>query len=155
MKRELKKCPFCGGEFKFDEAKEREYAESRLATGNGYAISAECEKCGCTVYAYDHKVADPTNVDQVIDLLCEKINRREGEKELIRTIETLTVDDAVLIFNEEGWIRNMPEQNRSIAGLRIAGPVILAGHKGDEFTDAPIDSLIEWENKWLGEEGGK
>lgn len=70
-------------------------------------------------------------------------------------IETLTIDDAVLIFNEEGWIRNMPEQNRSIAGLRIAGPVILAGHKGDEFTDAPIDSLVEWENKWLGEEGGK
>lgn len=96
MKRELKKCPFCGGEFKFDEAKEREYAESRLATGNGYAISAECEKCGCTVYAYDHKVADPTNVDQVIDLLCEKINRREGEKELIRTIETLQLDNSFL-----------------------------------------------------------
>ena len=96
MKRELKKCPFCGGEFKFDEANEREYAERRLATGNGYAISAECEKCGCTVYAYDHKVADPANVDQVIDLLCEKINRREGEKELIRTIETLQLDNAFL-----------------------------------------------------------
>lgn len=96
MKRELKKCPFCGGEFKFDEEKEREYAESRIATGNGYAISAECEKCGCTVYAYDHKVADPANVDQVIDLLCEKINRRVGEKELIRTIETLQLDNAFL-----------------------------------------------------------
>lgn len=96
MKRELKKCPFCGGEFKFDEEKEREYAESRIAAGNGYAISAECEKCGCTVYAYDHKVADPANVDQVIDMLCEKINRRVGEKELIRTIETLQLDNAFL-----------------------------------------------------------
>lgn len=96
MKRELKKCPFCGGEFKFDEAKERAYAESRIAAGNGYAISAECEKCGCTVYAYDHKVADPTNIDQVIDMLCEKINRRVGEKELIRTIETLQLDNAFL-----------------------------------------------------------
>lgn len=96
MKRELKKCPFCGGEFKFDEEKEREYAESRIAGGNGYAISAECEKCGCTVWAYDHKVADPANVDQVIDLLYEKINRREGEKELIRTIETLQLDNAFL-----------------------------------------------------------
>ena len=38
MKRELKKCPFCGGEFKLDEEKEREYAESRIAEGNGYAI---------------------------------------------------------------------------------------------------------------------
>lgn len=96
MKRELKKCPFCGGEFKLDEEKEREYAESRIAAGNGYAISAECEKCGCTIYAYDHKVADPANVDQVIDLLYEKVNRREGEKELIRTIETLQLDNAFL-----------------------------------------------------------
>ena len=117
MKRELKKCPFCGGEFKFDEAKEREYAESRLATGNGYAISAECEKCGCTVYAYDHKVADPANVDQVIDLLCEKINRREGEKELIRTIETLQLDNAFLedkAGDEKGRADALEKENARI-----------------------------------------
>lgn len=71
-------------------------------------------------------------------------------------IETVTVTtDAVLIFNEEGRIMAMPEQNRTIAGLRIAGPVILAGRKGDKFTDVPLDSLVEWERFWLGEEGGK
>lgn len=114
MKRELKKCPFCGGEFKLDEEKEREYAESRIATGNGYAISAECEKCGCTVYAYDHKVADPTNIDQVIDMLCEKINRRVGEKELIRTIETLQLDNAFLedkAGDEKGRAEALEKEN--------------------------------------------
>lgn len=89
-------------------------------------------------------------------------NTLETFRELVGGyIETLAIDDAVLVFNrysfscEKGRIRKLPEQNRSIAGFRIAGTVILAGHKGDEFTDAPIDSLVEWENKWLGEEGGK
>lgn len=71
-------------------------------------------------------------------------------------IDTVTVTtDAVLIFNEEGRILGLPEQNRTIAGHRFAGPVILAGHKGDKFTDVPLDSLVEWERFWLGEEGGK
>lgn len=114
MKRELKKCPFCGGEFKFDEERERAYAEGKIANGDGYAISAECEKCGCTVYACDHKVADPTNVDQVIDLLFEKVNRRVGEKELIRTIETLQLDNAFLedkVGDEKGRADALEKEN--------------------------------------------
>lgn len=96
MKRELKKCPFCGGTFVFDENSERKYAEEKIASDSGYAISATCNKCGAIVYAYDHNVTDPTNIDQVIDVLYEKVNRREGEKELIRTIETLQLDNAFL-----------------------------------------------------------
>ena len=114
MKRELKKCPFCGGEFKFDEAKEREYAESRLATGNGYAISAECEKCGCTVYAYDHKVADPTNVDQVVDLLYEKVNRREGMQRIRLELEAANLNNSFLedqLGDEKGRADALEKEN--------------------------------------------
>ena len=114
MKRELKKCPFCGGEFKFDEAKEREYAESRIAAGNGYAISAECEKCGCTVYAYDHKVADPANVDQVIDLLCEKINRREGMQRIRLELDAANLNNAFLedqLSDEKGRADALEKEN--------------------------------------------
>lgn len=114
MKRELKKCPFCGGEFKFDEAKEREYAESRLATGNGYAISAECEKCGCTVYAYDHKVADPNNVDQVIDLLYEKVNRREGLQRIRLELEAANLNNTFLedqLGDEKGRADALEKEN--------------------------------------------
>lgn len=114
MKRELKKCPFCGGEFKFDEEKEREYAESRIAAGSGYAISAECEKCGCTVYAYDHKVADPTNVDQVIDLLYEKINRREGMQRTRLELEAANLNNTFLedqLGDEKGRADALEKEN--------------------------------------------
>ena len=114
MKRELKKCPFCGGEFKFDEEKEREYAESRIAAGNGYAISAECEKCGCTIYAYDHKVADPANVDQVIDLLCEKINRREGMQRIRLELDAANLNNAFLedqLGDEKGRADALEKEN--------------------------------------------
>ena len=66
MKRELKKCPFCGGEFKFNEESERKYAEGKIATGDGYAISAECEKCGCTVYAYDHNAIVESFINKAV-----------------------------------------------------------------------------------------
>lgn len=114
MKREMKKCPFCGGEFKFDEAKEREYAESRIATGSGYAISAECEKCGCTIYAYDHKVADPNNVDQVIDLLYEKVNRREGLQRIRLELEAANLNNAFLedqLGDEKGRADALEKEN--------------------------------------------
>lgn len=61
-------------------------------------------------------------------------------------IETVRItDDAVLIVNEEGRIMGLPEQNRTICGERFVGPVVLAGVNGDEFTDAPLDSIMEWE----------
>ena len=114
MKRELKKCPFCGGEFKFDEEREREYAESKIATGNGYAISAACEKCGCTVYAYDHKVADPNNVDQVIDLLYEKVNRREGLQRIRLELEAANLNNTFLedqLGDEKGRADALEKEN--------------------------------------------
>ena len=114
MKRELKKCPFCGGEFKFDEEKEREYAESKITEGNGYAISAECEKCGCTMYAYDHKVADPTNVDQVIDLLYEKVNRREGLQRIRLELEAANLNNSFLedqLGDEKGRADALEKEN--------------------------------------------
>lgn len=114
MMREMKKCPFCGGEFKFDEEKEREYAEEKIAAGSGYAIAAECEKCGCTVYAYDHKVADPTNVDQVIDLLFEKVNRRKGEERLQLELEATKLDNKMMedkVGDEKGRADALEKEN--------------------------------------------
>lgn len=114
MKRELKKCPFCGGEFKFNEESERKYAEEKIAGGNGYAISAECEKCGCTMYAYDHKVADPTNVDQVIDLLYEKVNRREGMQRIRLELEAANLNNYFLedqLGDEKGRADALEKEN--------------------------------------------
>lgn len=114
MTREMMKCPFCGGEFRFNEESEREYAESRIAEGNGYAISAECEKCGCTVYAYDHKVADPTNVDQVIDLLYEKVNRREGMQRIRLELEAANLNNTFLedqLGDEKGRADALEKEN--------------------------------------------
>ena len=114
MTREMMKCPFCGGEFRFNEESEREYAESRIAEGNGYAISAECEKCGCTIYAYDHKVADPTNVDQVIDLLYEKVNRREGLQRIRLELEAANLNNTFLedqLGDEKGRAEALEKEN--------------------------------------------
>ena len=114
MTREMMKCPFCGGEFRFNEESEREYAQSRIAEGNGYAISAECEKCGCTVYAYDHKVADPTNVDQVIDLLYEKVNRREGMQRIRLELEAANLNNTFLedqLGDEKGRADALEKEN--------------------------------------------
>lgn len=114
MTREMMKCPFCGGEFKFNEESERKYAEEKIAGGNGYAISAECEKCGCTVYAYDHKVADPTNVDQVIDLLYEKVNRREGLQRIRLELEAANLNNTFLedqLGDEKGRADALEKEN--------------------------------------------
>lgn len=114
MTREMMKCPFCGGEFKFNEESERKYAEEKIAGGNGYAISAECEKCGCTMYAYDHKVADPTNVDQVIDLLYEKVNRREGLQRIRLELEAANLNNSFLedqLGDEKGRADALEKEN--------------------------------------------
>lgn len=114
MTREMMKCPFCGGEFKFNEESERKYAEEKIAGGNGYAISAECEKCGCTMYAYDHKVADPTNVDQVIDLLYEKVNRREGLQRIRLELDAANLNNAFLedqLGDEKGRADALEKEN--------------------------------------------
>lgn len=114
MKREMKKCPFCGGEFKFNEEEERKYAEERLAEGSGYAISATCTKCGIEVHEYDHHVADPNNIDQVIDLLYEKVNRRDGEKALRLELEAAKLDKQFLedkLGDEKGRADALEKEN--------------------------------------------
>lgn len=51
-------------------------------------------------------------------------------------IETMPIaKDAVVICNEEGWLRQLP--SNYFQGRVWAGTVFLAGIDGDEFTDAP------------------
>lgn len=114
MKREMKKCPFCGGTFQFNEEEEREYAERNIEEGAAYAINATCDGCGLDIFANSFQVADPANIDQIIDLLYEKVNRRAGEKELVRTIETLQLDNAFLedkVGDEKGRADALEKEN--------------------------------------------
>lgn len=57
-------------------------------------------------------------------------------------IETMTLDDTVLIMNEEGMIRGLPE-NFNILSSTIYGTVIVAGINGDEFGNVPFN-LEQW-----------
>ncbi len=53
-------------------------------------------------------------------------------------IETVTfASDCVIICNEEGRLLGMP-YNCTICGLDFVGEIIIAGVKGDEFTDIPL-----------------
>lgn len=63
-------------------------------------------------------------------------------------IETVTMDDVVVICNEEGRFRDMPYNGR-IRGVHFVGPVILAGVKGEHFDDAPV-SVEYFEKEMLG-----
>ena len=55
-------------------------------------------------------------------------------------IETVTVTtDVVLIVNEEGLLYDLPE-NR-VLGYPFRGTVVVAGVKGEEFTDCPIEAM--------------
>lgn len=56
----------------------------------------------------------------------------------IETVNLFT--NAVIICNEEGRIKGLPEQRAF--GTQWAGPVVLAGVDGDEFTDV-LDIAIE------------
>ena len=51
-------------------------------------------------------------------------------------IETVTVGDAVVICNEEGFLLGLP-YNCHVDGLKLVGPILLVGRDGDEFADAP------------------
>lgn len=57
-------------------------------------------------------------------------------------IETLTVaTDCCVICNEEGRILGMPE-NCNFCGIDFAGPILLVGVDGDEFTDCPTSLMV-------------
>ncbi len=54
-------------------------------------------------------------------------------------IETVTLaTDLVLICNEEGFLRGLPDNCR-LCGMRLVGSILLAGIDGDEFADIPLD----------------
>lgn len=54
-------------------------------------------------------------------------------------IETVTLaTDLVLICNEEGFLWGLPD-NCQLLGMRLVGTIVLAGVKGEEFADVPLD----------------
>lgn len=54
-------------------------------------------------------------------------------------IETITIaEDACIIGNEEGRIKGLPF-NCNLVGLKLFGPILIVGTKGDEFTDLPVE----------------
>lgn len=96
MERQMKNCPFCGGTIKPDDDN-LEWANKKIAEGvRSYAVGAQCTGCGFKIFAHSHDVADPENIDQVIDLLYEKVNRREGEKRLRLELEAAKLDNKFL-----------------------------------------------------------
>ncbi len=57
-------------------------------------------------------------------------------------VETLAVTtDCCVICNEEGRILGMPE-NCNFCGIDFAGPILLVGVDGDEFTDCPMSLMV-------------
>lgn len=54
-------------------------------------------------------------------------------------IETVSLaEDLVIICNEEGRLKGLP-YNCTICGVSFVGDIILAGVKGEEFADLPMD----------------
>lgn len=52
-------------------------------------------------------------------------------------IETVTLaEDLVIICNEEGLLRDLPENCR-ICGCMFVGTIVICGRDGDEFADLP------------------
>ena len=53
-------------------------------------------------------------------------------------IETVRIaPDAVAIINEEGRVMEPPLPEQKVCGMWFAGPVIVAGTRGSDFTDIP------------------
>ena len=63
----LKPCPFCGENY-------LEIRASKIDHGFDYI---KCEVCGAKV-EYDHHRNDDPDLDQIIEVLAEKWNRREN-----------------------------------------------------------------------------
>lgn len=64
-------------------------------------------------------------------------------------IETVRIaPGAVAIINEEGRVMEPPLPEQMVCGLWLAGPVVIAGTKGSDFTDVPkafVDAPGIWE----------
>ena len=77
MKYELKPCPFCGGEFDLNEKWNRDYMTQCQEEGrDGFAIAANCSRCGLTIHLHDTDLINQFDQDEAIEKLAEKINSR-------------------------------------------------------------------------------
>lgn len=66
-------------------------------------------------------------------------------------IETFSIwSDAVVICNEEGRLIGLPE-NCEVCGVSFCGTIVVAGVRGDEFTDVPIRAQMANEIRLLKE----
>lgn len=64
-------------------------------------------------------------------------------------IETVTLaDDAVIICNEEGWLRGLPFNCR-FCGINFAGTILVVGVDGDEFSGLSNEDARTIA-RWLG-----
>lgn len=79
MNYELRPCPFCGGKAVFNEKENREYAEERMAAGEGYLVQITCPECHVDMNEYSHRHPDES-LDEIIDALVKKWNRRPTDK---------------------------------------------------------------------------
>ena len=99
-------------------------------------------------------------IDVIVKMPDEKVghietipNELKAMQELVGGyIETLTLyNGAVLVFNEEGRLRDM-ELNFDTPMCNILGPAFVCGIDGDDFDDCPMDLkmwkdlLVAWGN---------
>lgn len=86
-------------------------------------------------------------VDELVPNTLEALQKLVGGY-----IETVTIaDDAVVICNEEGRLRGLPE-NCEVCGVSFCGTIVIAGIKGEEFADVPIRAQMANEVRLMKEE---
>lgn len=78
------------------------------------------------IYKAPNAAPEIINIDNTLEALQGAVGGR---------IETITVaSDACIVCNEESRIKGMPFNCR-LCGADFAGPLLIVGVKGDEFTD--------------------
>ena len=85
-----------------------------------------------------HKPAEQKTIPNTLKALQEAVGGN---------IESYTFsDDAVILCDEEGWLKNYPPNVKLMGGV-FYGNIVLAGVDGDEFTDFPIGE--EWRMRYI------
>lgn len=70
-------------------------------------------------------------------------NTLEAMQEIVGGyIETITLPGCVIVCNEEGKLRGLPE-NLKLPNDTVVGTVIICGKDDDEYTDVPI-GMFGW-----------
>ena len=59
-------------------------------------------------------------------------------------------DDAVIICNEEGRLMGLPH-NCEICGCDFVGTIVIAGTRGEDFTDVPLRAQMAREIRLIKE----